>query len=202
MEPLIFRYQKPYFPDPASVGICGTAVNAGVTTLCIALSNFLHSRYLSRTAYLEVNSSREISLLNKQTDFSTPFRHQGIFYYPGLTTRSMAEIMNLRYKYYILDFGVPNEHTFPEFMRCDHRIVVTNVSIWKSAELERFAKQMQKNNISWNTVKIIGRDGTKSDYARLHADFGVQAEPMPVLKDPFHITSGCFRFFEEIMKGE
>ena len=114
----------------------------------------------------------------------------------------MSEILNLRYKYYILDFGVLTEHTLPEFLRCDRRVVVTDVSIWKSAKLERCAKQLQKNNTPWNTLKTVGRDGTKSDYARLRADFGIQAEPMPVLRDPLHITSGYFSFFEEIMKGD
>ena len=149
-----------------------------------------------------MNASHEICALSREADKSAPFRHQGIIYYPGLTTRKMSEIMNLRYKYYILDFGVLTEHTLPEFKRCDHRVVITNVSMWKSAKLERFAKQLHKNNIPWNTLKTVGRDGTKSDYARLHADFGIQVEPMPVLKDPFRITSGCFHFFEEIMKGD
>ena len=114
----------------------------------------------------------------------------------------MSEILNLRYKYYILDFGVLTEHTLPEFLRCDRRVVVTDVSIWKSAKLERFAKQLQKNNTPWNTLKTVGRDGTKSDFARLAADFGIQVEPMPFLKDPLRITSGSFSFFENIMNGE
>ncbi len=169
--------------------------------MCIALSNFLHSRYLSKTAYLEVNASHEICALSSKPDASASFKHQGVIYYPGLTTRKMSEILNLRYKYYILDFGMLTEHTFPEFMRCDRRVVVTDVSIWKSAKLERFAMQLKKNNTPWNTLKTVGRDGIKSDYARLRADFGIQVEPIPVLKNPFCITSGSFSFFEEIMKG-
>ena len=170
--------------------------------MCIALSNFLHSRYLSRTAYLEVNGSHEIGTLSRENDPSAPFRHQGVIYYPELTIRRMSEILSLNYKYYILDFGMLTTHTLPEFKHCDHRVVLTNVNTWKSLQINQFAQQLQKNNIPWDTVKTIGMGGIKNDYVRLYRDYRIRAVPMPVLKDPFHITSGCFRFFEEIMKGE
>lgn len=174
----------------------------GVTHFCIALSNFLHSRYLSKTAYLEVNASHEISTLSRAHDPSASFRHQGVIYYPELTIRKATEILSLNYEFYILDFGALTTHTMLEFKRCDHRIVLTNVSIWKSLHINQFAQQLQKNNIPWDTVKTIGIGGIKNDYERLNRDYRIHAVPMPLLEDPFHITSGCFRFFEEIMKGD
>jgi hypothetical protein len=177
-------------------------VGTGVTHFCIALSNFLHSRYLSRTAYLEVNASHEICALSRERDTAAPFRHQGVTYYPDVTIRHIAEVTQLKYKFYILDFGRPTPHAFPEFLRCDHRIILTDTAIWKTAELDRFAAELQKNNIAWDTCKIVCMRGEKSDCARLSRIFGIQVISAPELRDPFHITSGQFPFFEKIMKGE
>jgi hypothetical protein len=44
--------------------------------------------------------------------------------------------------------------------------------------------------------------GRKKDYERLYKVYGIRAIPMPILDDPFSITSGNFTFFEKIMKGE
>jgi hypothetical protein len=131
-----------------------------------------------------------------------PFRLQGVTYYPDLLVRQLPEVMQLRYRYYILDFGRPTPYTLPEFLRCDHRIILTDTAIWKTAELDRFAVELQKNNIAWDTCKIVCMRGTKSDCARLARIYGIRVISAPVLCNPFLLTSGTFRFFEDIMKGE
>jgi aromatic ring-opening dioxygenase LigB subunit len=114
----------------------------------------------------------------------------------------MSEVMQKHYKYAILDFGRPIPHTFPEFARCDHRIVLADSAIWKSDELDRFAKELEKNNIAWDTCRTVCMRGKKSDYARLSRDFGIHVISAPDLRDPFHITSNSFSFFEKILKGD
>jgi hypothetical protein len=141
-------------------------------------------------------------MLSNEHDPAAPFRHQGVVCYPDLTIRHMAEVMQLRYRYYVLDFGRPTPYTFPEFGRCDHRIVLTDTAIWKTAELDRFAAELQKNNIAWDTCKTVCMRGKKSDCARLARLYGIRLISAPDLKDPFHITSETFPFFEKIMKGE
>jgi hypothetical protein len=173
-----------------------------VTHLCIALSNFLHSRYLSRTAYLEVNASHAICTLSNDTESSAPFHHQGVVYYPDLTIRRVPEVIQQRYKYCILDFGRPTARTFPEFLHCDHRIVLTDTAIWKTTELDRFVLDLQKNNIAWDTCKTVCMRGTRQGSLNLYRVYGIRVISAPILSDPFHITSGQFSFFEKLMKGE
>jgi hypothetical protein len=114
----------------------------------------------------------------------------------------MSEVTQLRYRYYILDFGRPTQHTFPEFARCDHRIVLTDTAIWKTAELDRFASELQKYHIAWNTCKTVCMREGKKDSAHLYSAYGIRVVTAPILSDPFHITSGQFPFFEKILKGE
>lgn len=137
-------FHKPFIPAPATIGVCGTTVNSGVTHFSISLCNFLHSRFLARTAYLEINSSHEIAALSSKKDPTIPFRCNGVSYYPEITLRQLREQLHLQHKYKILDFGVLTPYSFPEFVRCDYCIVLTNVSIWKDRQLLQFIEELKK----------------------------------------------------------
>ena len=141
-------------------------------------------------------------MLSKKADSTASFRHQGIIYYPDMTIRRLSESDRQQYQHCILDFGCPTSYMLPEFIRCNRKLLLMNVSIWKDPQLEKFALQLQRYHISWDHRKIIGMGGNKKDYERLSKLYGIHAVPMPYLEDPFYITSKKFSFFEQIMKGE
>lgn len=174
----------------------------GTTHLSIALANFLHSRFLARTRYLEVNATHEIGLLHPKPKVNSCFRKSGVYYYPDLTIHSMADILSKPCTYSILDFGVLTPNTFGEFLACDLRIVICHASIWKSRSVEKFVHQLSKYNIRQKTVKILYNGGIKHDVEQLCHKYDFQMFPVPILKDPFHINSEFFSFFEQLMKGE
>jgi hypothetical protein len=123
-------------------------------------------------------------------------------FYPDLTMRSMSKVLQKHYKYAVLDFGRPTPHTLLEFVHCDRRIVLADSAIWKSDELDRFANELRKNNIAWDTCRTVCMRGKKSDCARLSRKFGIHVISAPELRDPFHLTSDSFSFFEKLLKGE
>ena len=43
---------------------------------------------------------------------------------------------------------------------------------------------------------------TRLEFLHCYKQYGIRVDPAPLLCDPFHITSGCFHFFEQLMKGE
>lgn len=170
--------------------------------MCIALSNYLHSRYFARTSYLEVNATHEIASLSAKTGYTTFFRHQGVLFYPELTVRSMADVLRQPCTYFVLDFGVPSSNTYREFLACDLRIVICHASIWKSDSLAQFVQQLEKYNIRQKTVKLICYGGKEKDHKQIAHKYGFQTLTGPFLKDPFHINSEFFDFFDQLMKGE
>lgn len=198
----IFKFKKPYFPAPSTIGVCGVTSNVGTTHLCIALSNYLHSRYFARTRYLEVNATHEIALLNSNPKSQSCFRKQGVHYYPELTVRAMADVLCRPCTYSVLDFGVLTPNTYREFLACDLRIVVCHASVWKTIAMDRFVHQLSKYNIKKKTVKITCYSGGIKDLERLGHKYDLPVFPAPFLKDPFHINSEFFYFFEQLMKGE
>ena len=91
---------------------------------------------------MEMNASHEIALLNKRgkasNDSKLYFRKKGVDYYPDVTIRKMTELLHRDYEYSILDFGVLTPHTRLEFLHCDKRIVLCNVSPWKTPQFDKF----------------------------------------------------------------
>ena len=92
--------------------------------MCIALANYLHSRFFARTRYLEVNPTHEIALLNIRSKSDSDFRMQGVHYYPNLTIRTLNDVLSKPCTYSVLDFGVLTPGTYREFLACDLRIVM------------------------------------------------------------------------------
>lgn len=200
----IFTFQKPFIPAPATIGVCGTTANSGVTHFCIALCNLLHGRYLSRTAYLEVNASHAIGTLSPEKDPTIPFHYQRVSYYPDVTLRQLPERLHLPHKYKILDFGVLNTYTFPEFVRCDHYVVLTNVSIWKTKQLTQFIEEIKKTNIGKDyktNIHFLCTGDLKKDRDRIERAYGIRVIPVPFLANPFQVSSKHFGFFEQLWKG-
>lgn len=186
-ESPIFTFHKPFIPAPATIGVCGTTVNSGVTHFSISLCNFLHSRFLARTAYLEVNSSHEIASLSSKKDPTIPFRCNGVSYYPEITLRQLREQLHLQHKYKILDFGVLTPYSFPEFVRCDYCIVLTNVSIWKDRQLLQFIEELKKTNLGKDyktNVRFMSMGNLKKDRKRVETSYGIRVIPVPFLENP------------------
>lgn len=114
----------------------------------------------------------------------------------------MTDVLRTPCTYSVLDFGVPAPGTYRDFLACDLRIVVCHASVWKSESVDRFIQQLSKYNIRQKTVKLLCIRGTKKDAEQLACRYDFSVIPVPDLKDPFHINSEFFNFFEQLMKGE
>lgn len=175
--------------------------NAGTTHLCIALANFLSSKFYSNTAYLEMNGSHEISSLSHR-EGNAPFVHQRITYYPDMTLAQLPEVLSRHYKYCVLDFGSPNPHTMQAFERCGIRLVIGHASPWKN---EQFAQSVNRpfynRSRKEGTVYLGNFMERKSDLKQIAKHCGIHLVPVPFLPNPFRITSKDFPFFEEILGG-
>ena len=112
---------------------------------------------------MEMNASHEIALLNKREeatlDSKLYFRKKGVDYYPDLTIRKMTELLHRDYEYSILDFGVLTPHTRPEFLHCDKRIVLCNVSPWKTTQFDKFVHKLKKYKVPLEEVKFVNAYG-------------------------------------------
>lgn len=125
-----------------------------------------------------------------------------MYYYPDLTIRTMNDVLGKPCTYSVLDFGVPAPGSYRDFLACDLRIVVCHASVWKSQSVERFVCQLTKYNIRQKAVKFLSYGGMKRDSEQIARRYDIPVFSIPDLKDPFHINSEFFAFFEQLMKGE
>ena len=142
---------------------------------------------------MEMNASHEIALLNKREeatlDSKLYFRKKGVDYYPDLTIRKMTELLHRDYEYSILDFGVLTPHTRPEFLHCDKRIVLCNVSPWKTTQFDKFVHKLKKYKVPLEEVKFVNAYGDmiKKNQEQIYKQYGIRVEPAPLLCNPFQL---------------
>lgn len=183
--------------------MCGTGAGVGTTHLCIAIANYLCSKFYSNTAYLEMNTSHEIRTLAGRSDSGACFHHQRVVYYPDMTVSCAQKIVDRHCRYYVLDFGCPNPHTFPAFLRCDHKLVVGSASPWKTAQYQKFMEQAKRHQFREEDCLYMGNfTGSKKDLNLLSRALGIRIIPIPYFPNPFRVTSSYFGFFDEILTGK
>ena len=174
-----------------------------MTHFSISLCNYLHSRFLARTAYLEVNTTHAIGTLSPEKDPTIPFRRKGVSYYPDVLLSELPGRLSLHHKYRVLDFGVLTPYTLVEFARCDLCIVLTNVSIWKDRQLARFLEETKLTNLGKDKkikVCFLCQGDQKNDRKRILRAYGIRVVPVPFLENPFQVSSIYFGFFEQLWK--
>ncbi len=170
----------------------------GVTTLCLAVSNFLANKQFSSVAYLEVNSTNEIHNLNTRNG-NNHFKYLGIDFYSAVTLDDLPALLQKNYDYFVLDFGVTNHYTNLEFMRCSLKLAICDLSSWHHSDLISFTHNYL-NNIRENVI-LLGNPG-KINQNSLHFEYnkaaGCRILRIPFFENPFQLTSQYFGFLKKI----
>ncbi len=155
----------------------------------MALSNYLCNKKLGKTAYIEINSSDEVSCMGKKDVFN----FMNITFYSSITLSRLSEILQKNYKYFVLDFGTINNITIKEFMRCDTRIALCSYSPWKKKALSDFTCLLEENNINIKKdIKLLGNLVEKKT--------SIKFDSIPFIANPFQITSQYFWLFEKLLE--
>ncbi len=127
------------------IGIIGTHIGAGATHFSILLSNYMSECLGNKTAYVECFPQNEIQYIEKVYDLDSNatsdnkyFSLYKVDYYKCVKERQIAEIQGYDYDCLVLDLGLDIKNKKNEFIRCDKKIVVSNVASWKHNELINF----------------------------------------------------------------
>lgn len=166
----------------------------GVTTLSIALSNYLSNMKFSSVAYLEVNSTNEIHNLAKSS--KNEFKYLGIHFFSDVTLDTLPKILQMDFDYYILDFGVTNHYTNLEYLRCDTRFAICDFSLWQHNNLLAFMDSLNTN--TREGVTFLGNPGTINPQLAVQKVNGYRIMRIPFIENPFQLTSQYFEFLKKI----
>lgn len=186
------------------IGIVGTHKGAGVTHFGILLAQYISECLGLTTAYLECYPQDEIQYLQyflktsideKQED---SFSIHRVTYYKHIQDKKIGEIIGDQYDCVILDLGTDFTKGKNEFLRCDKKIVVSSLSLWKRHELENFIQHTNhiKNSEQWIYAIPFGETNDIKFYTKeFQRDFyGIPYEP-----DPYIISAATIQLFQKLI---
>lgn len=187
------------------IGILGTHKGAGVTHLGILLANYLSEWLGRKTAFLECYPQKDLQYLQYYFYGETEgmeekdcFPIHRVTYHNNVKEQAIAEIIGDDYDCVILDLGTDFQKSKNEFLRCDKKIVVSSLTIWKRHELENFLQKTNhiKYNEQWTFVIPFGQSRVIKKAAKeLHREiYGGSYEP-----DPFSLSTDTIQLFRKLV---
>lgn len=187
------------------IGLIGTNSGVGVTHLGLMMAHYFSQCQGHKTAFIECGLHNELEFLQKdlfdpeEEDYNgDSFRLGRITFYKNTNMHKIPEIIGASYDCVILDLGTDMVKYKSEFLRCDKKVVVCSLAIWKQHELANFINNHLhiKNSEQWIyvspfTTNQIRKEAVKKLKRNIH---GIPYEP-----DPFYLSDEMVLFFQKIL---
>ncbi|MGB8454845.1 MAG: hypothetical protein WCD89_21265 [Anaerocolumna sp.] len=187
------------------IGIMGTHTGAGVTHLGILLATYLSEYRGQRIAFIECSPRTDLQYLKQYFfDQTEDIDHQDFFtirrvtFYQNKNLQGIPEIVGDKYDCVILDLNTDMVKNKSEFLRCDKKIIVSSLTVWKIHELDKFTGNTAhiKNCEQWiYAISFAQNKALKEGIKRLQKNiYGIPYEP-----DPFILTEEVIHFFQKFI---
>lgn len=190
------------------ISVLGVEKGVGVTHTGILVANFL-TRRGNTVAIVEVNKTNDFSFIEGSYEGEDPsqlnadeyFQLRGVTYYKSNYSFEIAELMEKRYDYIILDLGSYAESNYiDEFYRSHLQIVIGNGSDWKQHEIIDFSlHHKDRDQSKWAYciphVKPIVIDDIEKEL------YEGQLFRIPTHPDPYEIQKDTDSILNEILEN-
>lgn len=186
-------------------GIIGTHTGAGATHFALLLCNYLSDYLGKKTAYVECFPHNELQYLEEMycskgnaTSYDESFLLHRIHYYKNIKENKLAEIIGLGYDCIVLDLGIDINKMKKEFIRCDRKIAITSLAIWKVKKLEDFMAKTEliRDKIKFDFGVPLIKSKVVKNFSRENklTMFSIPYEP-----DPFALSHDTIKLFQRII---
>ena len=187
------------------IGIFGTHKGVGATHLGISLANYLSEWLGRKTAFIECYPQKDIQFIQyyvngriESKEDKEYFNVHRVTYYKNVKEQEIAEIVGNDYDCVVLDLGTDFNKGKNEFLRCDRRIVVSSLTIWKKQELEKFIVNTChiKYSDQWTyVIPFVQSKDIKKAAKELHREiYEIPYEP-----DPFALSTDTIQLFQKLI---
>ena len=147
-----------------------------------------------------MNATRQIGALSSDRK-KRFFQFFDIDFYPEVIPNQLPDLLEKNYACVLFDMGVLGSATYPEFMRCELKLVAGSISPWK---MGIYRNWLDKNQTIWKTnsedIILLGNLGGKTEINRWKSQFRIPIRAVPYLENPFQLTSSDWTFFKELLK--
>jgi len=150
-----------------------------------------------KTAYIELNTSNQINHLVKNQG-NKAFCYKGIDFFPNTTVTSLPEILQKKYRYFVLDIGILNTYTTKEFLRCDKQFLIGSPSKWKRPEIEEKIELLFSNLTKQNCFTVIMNLSEKESTLSIFPRYKMVS--FPFIANPFQIEPRHFHVLAKLLE--
>lgn len=186
------------------IGIVGTHKGAGVTHFGILLAQYISECLGRSTAYVECFPQNEIQYLQYNCNSKCIEKDENIFkihkviYYKCVQEKRIGEIIGDNYDCILLDFGSEFIKSKNEFLRCDKKIVLSSMALWKRHELEIFIEKTSyiKNSEQWIYILPFAKGMDIKQYSK---EFQRLFLEMPYEPDPYKLSEATIHLFQKLI---
>lgn len=178
------------------IGVTGVAAGVGATHFSIALANYVANVLQQKVVYISFEEKSEVSnmILSKQQEYE----FMNVCYCSCATAIRISELWNEGYDYMILDFGKDFPTYRAEFLRCEKKVVLGSLILWKKAYFDQRMETLKKE-MHYETWDYYALFGIKEDKKEFKIDYGISIRTFPYIEDPFQIKKETYAFFQEAL---
>lgn len=182
------------------IGIGGTGHGVGCTHFAIMMLNYLAGYQRRKAALLEWNRSGdfeklEIVCTGKIRD-GKRFSVLEADFYKAAGSAELAEALQGNYDDILIDFGVLEEQSLAEFLRCEKQFVIGSFSEWQEGAFREFVRKKGVGKRSWSCLAFFGSEESRKEFMRRP---GISVERIPSSVDAFSVTKECSWFFQKLI---
>ena len=177
-----------------SIGIIGAVPGCGVTTMSVAIANYLAGITRKKVAVYEYNGKRTFMKMNEYLDNELIVCKDRCTYFPKGSV-SLALLYNEDFPIVVVDFGT-EKMSINEFARCTYKIVVGSLEPWNMNAYNDFINLLDEVNGSDSWLWII--NGDKKSIKKQSKHTSLHIVKRPYIDNPFIINGALVEFFDAL----
>ncbi len=184
-----------------NIGVLGIDKGEGVTSLSVGMASYLREMRCQKTALAEMNREGAFDDI-RDTYFGkeykeNPFEIFKIDYFSRTGKSQYANICNMGYQYIVTDFGNEYLKCMEDFLRCDKKIVMGSVNLWKYRKYLEFYDYVKNFPGIRNWLFILS--GDEEDIRMIHNRFGIKVLNKQHVMNPYQISDVEVEYYEKIL---
>lgn len=182
------------------IGILGVHSGAGATTMTITFANYLAGFLGKKVAVYEYGTKNDFAKIydsiygEELGTIGSCFVYESVTYYMKNGV-ALENLLNESYDIILVDFG--SAVILPgEFLRCQHKIVISSMEPWYCGKYEEFCRHLVDYSGSDAWLHIIGSDSR--EVKRLKRVYRLMAVERPNISNAYVIDKDLINFFQSL----
>ncbi len=180
-----------------TIGILGSCRGDGVTTLSIAMANYIAEVMSKKTAIIECNDYKSFDIMIDLLQGDREENHYGIGkvnYFYGVDLNVFFATYASEYDFVVIDFGNSIKGFKDNILKLKHKIILGSVMPYKCEYHQLVIKAIQNMMVVDDALHLlVGDKKSVKDYSLKNK---ISALPKPNIVNPYIIESELTNFFQ------